>query len=138
VSHYVVVPAEYRTTPYLDQRYVVLHGDGYRRYVTRRNVHYKFTGRFPERREIYNADAGLGHYPRIAQLFRGELPYRLVKRADLEFLTPELRLARFLEILPPFLADTLIFERVEPREGARAEGSPVREGAPFPSVAPSR
>ncbi len=112
VSNYVFVPAEYRTTPFLDQKYLVLHEDGYRRYVVRNNVHYKFTGRFPEPDEIYNPDRRFGHYPRIPQLFRGELPYALVKRVRLELLTPELRLARFLEMSPLYLGDTLIFRRV--------------------------
>lgn len=122
VSAYVFVPPEYRTTPYLDQNYLVLHEDGYRRYLVRHNLHYKFTGRFPEHREIYNPDAKFGHYPRIPQIFRGELPYRLVKEVRLEFLTPELRLAKFLELTPLHLGDTLIFRRVTATEGTGSGG----------------
>jgi hypothetical protein len=114
VSHYAFVPPEYATTRFLDQRYLVPHEDGYRRYLLRNNVHAKFTGRFPEPREIYHPDRRHGHYPRIPQLFRGELPYAPVKAVRLRFLTPELQLARYLEHAPVFLGDTLIFARQAP------------------------
>jgi len=127
VSKYVFVPPEYRTTSVLDQRYLILHESGYQRYLVRHNVHYKFTGRFPEPREIYRPEVKDGHYPRIPQLFRGELPYTLVEHVRLEFLTPELRLAKFLEFTPLYLGDTLIFRA---REGGVGDSGAAPQDPP--------
>ncbi|MGH7266654.1 MAG: phospholipid carrier-dependent glycosyltransferase, partial [Candidatus Rokuibacteriota bacterium] len=109
VSRYAIVPPEYRTTPYLDRRYLVLHESGFRRYLIRHTLHSRFTGRFPAAHEIYRPELKYGHYPRIPQLFRGELPYTLVKRVPLRLLTPELALGWYLGFAPLGLGETLIF-----------------------------
>lgn len=128
VSRYAIVPPEYRTTPYLDRRYLVLHESGFRRYLIRHNLHSRFTGRFPASHEIYRPELRFGHYPRIPQLFRGELPYTLVKRVPLRLLTPELAVGWYLGFAPLGIGETLIF---------RARADAVVDGGAAPGNGPA-
>jgi hypothetical protein len=133
VSRYAIVPPEYRTTPYLDRRYLVLHESGFRRYLIRHNVHARLTGRFPAVHEIYRPELRFGHYPRIPQLFRGELPYTLVERVPLRLLTPELAVGWYLGLSPLGIGETLIFRA---RDDAAVEDGDARDGGPGAAMPP--
>ncbi len=107
------VPPEYPTIAEWEGNYLVLSARGYGRYRYKHFLPSWLTGRFPEPREIYGGTRKDAE--RLQKVFRGELPYRLVKRIRLRFYTPELILSHAYWYSQPHLYEVLIYERERQR-----------------------
>lgn len=118
------VPPEYPKIAEWEGNYLVLSAKWYGRYVFKDFLPSSLTGRFPEAEEIWGGSPEDAR--RLQKLFRGELPYRLVKRIRLRFYTPELILAQAYWYPPPHLHEVLIYERERPREVRMPFLTPLR------------
>lgn len=111
-SQYAFVPDEFPVSDFLDQEYLVLAEQGYRKYLFVNNLSPKLAGRLPTKRELYHPDLKHRHQLVIPPLLQGQLPYRLVKDFPLTFWTPEQIAWRKLGYVPDdLLGDALIWQK---------------------------
>lgn len=114
-SQYAFVPDEFRSSDFLDEEYLVLAEQGYRKYLFVNNLSPLLAGRYPVKKELYHPDTYHDHDQVMPRLFQGLLPYRVVKRFPLVFWTPEQTLWRRLGYVPDdLLGDVLIWQRTGP------------------------
>lgn len=111
---YAQVPDKYKTSLYLDEKYVVLAQQGYKRFLFVNNLSLALAGRYPTRREMYHVDRKHRHDVDIPLILQGKAPYRLIKKFPLAFWTPEQIIWQKLGYDPEdLIGDALIFERIE-------------------------
>ncbi len=93
-SSYNLVPGVYTTDTTLDNNYIVLHSSFYSRYLT---GGYGFKNTYPESCEqIYHCWGGEETRQFIQDLFQDKTDYVLLKKFELDFITPEMLLIKYL------------------------------------------
>lgn len=106
IGQYAHVPDKFKTSFILNEKYLVLAGQGYKRYV------FFYNRRYPARQEMFHVDRKHQHDIDIPLIFQGKTPYRLLKKFPLIFWTPEQILWQKAGYDPEdLLGDVLIFKK---------------------------
>ncbi len=94
IEGYSHVPSVYTTTNKYDADYIVLHSSVYSRYLT---GGYGFKDTYPEScKEIFHCWGGDAMRQFIQDLFRDKTDYKELKKFEINFITPEMLLMKYL------------------------------------------
>jgi 4-amino-4-deoxy-L-arabinose transferase-like glycosyltransferase len=113
-ADYNLVPSAYTTTADFDADYIVLHSCFYSRYLT---GGYGFRDSYPSScNQVFHCWGGEPTRRFIQDLFRGKTDYRLLKKFEISFITPEMLLMKYLfgprvDGYGSYTGDTVIFGR---------------------------
>ncbi len=94
LEDYSIVPSIYKTTTKFDANYIALHSSFYSRYLTGVSG---FKDTYPKScDEIFHCRGGEKTRQFIQNLFQGKTNYVLLKKFELNFITPEMLLLKYL------------------------------------------